>query len=153
MQENEIKLGEGIGPLKFGLTMDEVESIMGEPEEIEESEEGDEFEHKVWNYWEEGYSFYFDDEDEYRLSCIETANPDITLFGKKIFGMTQAEVENMLKENGIENPEKEKLETGEVRVSYEKEMIDMYFENNALVSINFGVFISDDLEVKWPSLN
>jgi hypothetical protein len=150
MQENEIKLGEGIGTLKFGLTMEEVETQMGEPEEIEESEEGDEFEHKVWNYWEEGYSFYFDDEDDYRLSCIETANPDVTLFGHEIFGMSQKEVEDMLAENDINFPEKEKLPTGETRVSYEKQMIDMYFENDALVSINFGVYITDDLEVKWP---
>jgi hypothetical protein len=150
MQENDIKLGEGIGPLKFGLSMEEVESLMGEPEEIEESEDEDEFEHKVWNYWEEGYSFYFDDEDDYRLSCIETANPDVTLFGNKIFGMTQKEVEAMLAEKGISDPEREKLETGETRVSFEKEMIDMYFENDALISINFGVYITDDLEVKWP---
>ena len=39
MQENEIILGQGIGELKFGLTMEEVEAIMGKPEEVEESEE------------------------------------------------------------------------------------------------------------------
>ncbi|KAA9340008.1 hypothetical protein [Adhaeribacter soli] len=151
MQDNEIKLGEGIGQIKFGLTMEDVEAALGEPEEIEESDEEDEFEHKVWNYWEEGYSFYFDHEDDYRLSCIETADPEVKLFGQKIFGMTQKEIEEMMKSKGIVNPERETLETGETRVSYEKEMIDMYFDKNALVSINFGVFINDDLEVKWPS--
>jgi hypothetical protein len=151
MQDNEIKLGEGIGQIKFGLTMEDVEAALGEPEEIEESDENDEFEHKVWNYWEEGYSFYFDHEDDYRLSCIETADPEVKLFGQKIFGMTQQQIEEMMKSKGIVNPERETLETGETRVSYEKEMIDMYFDKNALVSINFGVYINDDLEVKWPS--
>ncbi len=56
IEENEIILGTGMGPLRFGATMDEVRALMGEPEEIEESEEEDEFEHQAWNYLEEGYS-------------------------------------------------------------------------------------------------
>ena len=151
MQETEIKLGVGLGDLKFGLTMDEVEAIMGEPEEVEESEEDEEFEYQVWNYWEEGYSFYFDEDDDYRLGLIETANEETTLFGQKIFSMTQAEIEELLKKNGISNAEKETMETGEKHLTYEKEMLDMYFDKDALVTIKFGVFVSDDLEVKWPS--
>lgn len=150
MQENEIKLGEGLGSLKFGLSMEQVKKQMGEPEEIEDSTADDEFEHKVWNYWEDGYSFYFDKEDDYRLSCIETANPEITLFGKEIFGMSASEIEKMLASKGVTDPDKETLDTGETRISYEKEMIDMYFENDELVAINFGVYITDDMEVQWP---
>ncbi|WP_242478933.1 hypothetical protein [Hymenobacter lapidiphilus] len=44
--EHEIRLGTGMGPLKFGASQDEVRSLMGEPEEIEESEDDDEFEHR-----------------------------------------------------------------------------------------------------------
>jgi hypothetical protein len=29
-------------------------------------------------------------------------------------------------------------------------MIDLYFEEDKLIAINFGVFIDEDLEVKWP---
>ena len=42
------------------------------------------------------------------------------------------------------------MEAGEVRLSYEKEMIDLYFEEDELQFVNFGVFINDDLEVQWP---
>src|SRR6188508_1790136 len=132
MQENEIKLGQGLGAIKFGLTMDEVEAIMGKPEEVETSEEDEEFEYEVWNYWEEGYSFYFDEDDDYCLGLIETANEEVTLFGKKIFQMKQSEVEALLKTNGLSNPEKDTLETGEKHVTYEKEMLDMYFDKDAL---------------------
>jgi flavin-dependent dehydrogenase len=151
MQEKEIKIGEGIGQIKFGLTMDDVEAIMGEPEEIEESDEEEEFEYQVWNYWEEGYSFYFDEDDDYRLGLIETANEETKLFGQKIFEMTQAEVETLLKAKGFSEPEKDSLETGEKHLTYEKEMLDMYFDKDALVTVKFGVFVSDDLEVKWPA--
>ena len=43
------------------------------------------------------------------------------------------------------------MDTGEVRLSYEKEMIDLYFDEDQLQFINFGVFINEDLEVQWPS--
>ena len=34
MKENEIKLGTGIGNIRFGFTMQQVKDVMGEPEEI-----------------------------------------------------------------------------------------------------------------------
>ncbi|ALI99004.1 hypothetical protein [Rufibacter tibetensis] len=148
--DNEIKLGYGIGDLRFGLSMDDVEEIMGEPEEVEESDEEDEFEHKAWNYWDSGFSFYFDKEDDYRLSCIETANPNVTLFGKKIFEMNQQEVEDLFKEKGVQNVEKEKIENNVTCLSYEHEMIDLYFEEGKLLAVNFGVHMDDNLEVLWP---
>ncbi|WP_210462582.1 MULTISPECIES: hypothetical protein [Rufibacter] len=148
--DNEIKLGYGIGDLHFGLSMDDVEEIMGEPEEVEESDEEDEFEHKAWNYWDSGFSFYFDKEDDYRLSCIETANPNVTLFGKKIFEMSQQEVEDLFKQNGVQNVEKEKIENNVTCLSYEREMIDLYFEEGKLLAVNFGVHMDDNLEVLWP---
>jgi hypothetical protein len=151
MTENEIKLGVGIGNIKFGSSMEDIENLMGEPEEIEESDETDEFEHKAWNYWEEGFSFYFDHEDDYRLSCIETANPDVTLWNKKVFEMSQSEIKDMFQEKGLDDPDIEKMETGETRLSYEKEMIDLYFDEDKLIAINFGVLIDEDLEVKWPA--
>ncbi len=150
MKENEIKLGTGIGNIKFGYTMDQVKAVMGEPEEVEESDEDDEFEHKAWNYWEEGYSFFFDHEDDYRLSCVQTENPDVILFDKKVFDLSTTELKDLLAQNGITEFETEKLETGETRLSYEKDMIDLYFEDDQLLAINFGVYINDDLEVQWP---
>src|SRR5690606_25038971 len=92
MINKDIRLGKGLGKIKFGLTREEVEELIGEPEEIEESEEEDEFEHEAWNYWEDGYSLYFDKEDDYRLSCIETANRDMLLWNERIFEMSQKQL-------------------------------------------------------------
>ncbi|MFC6996557.1 hypothetical protein [Rufibacter roseus] len=149
--DNEIQLGRGIGDLTFGLSMEQVEDIMGEPEEIEESSEEDEFEHKAFNYWDTGFSFYFDKEDDYRLSCIETANPNVTLWGKKIFELSLQEVEDLFKANGVQSVEKEKIENNVTCLSYEKEMIDLYFEEGKLLAVNFGVHMDDNLEVLWPA--
>jgi hypothetical protein len=150
-EENEIILGTGMGPLKFGATQDEVRALMGEPEEIEESEDDDEFEHQAWNYLEEGYSLYFDREDDYRLSCIETDHPGLRIFGQPIHGKSVDEIQELMRQNGLETTEVERMDTGETRLSYEKEMIDLYFDEDQLQFVNFGVFINDDLDVQWPS--
>jgi len=148
--ENEITLGVGMGLLRFGSTMDEVRALMGEPEEIEESEEDDEFEHQAWNYLEEGYSLYFDREDDFRLSCIETDHPGMRLYGENIHGKSPEQIQELMRRHGHEASEVENMATGETRVSYEKEMIDLYFEEDELQFVNFGVFISEDLDVQWP---
>lgn len=150
MINKDIRLGKGLGKIKFGLTMEEVEELLGEPEEVEESDEEDEFEHQAWNYWEDGYSLYFDKEDDYRLSCIETANREVQIWGERVFEMSRAQIIQLFADNDITNPEEEEAETGETRISFEKEMIDLYFEDDQLIAINFGVFINDDLEVVWP---
>jgi hypothetical protein len=148
--ENEITLGVGMGLLRFGSTMDEVRALMGEPEEIEESEEDDEFEHQAWNYLEEGYSLYFDREDDFRLSCIETDHPGMRLYGENIHGKSPEQIQELMRRHGHEASEVENMDTGETRVSYEKEMIDLYFDEDELQFVNFGVFISEDLDVQWP---
>ncbi|TPE45557.1 hypothetical protein [Pontibacter mangrovi] len=150
MINKDIRLGKGLGKIKFGLTMDEVEELIGEPEEVEESDEEDEFEHQAWNYWEEGYSLYFDKEDDYRLSCIETANREVQIFGERVFEMSREQILQLFADHNITNPEEEEAETGETRISFEKEMIDLYFDEDQLIAVNFGVFINDDLEVVWP---
>ena len=152
IEENEIVLGTGIGPLRFGMSQDEVRALVGEPEEIEASDDEDEFEHQEWVYHEDDYlvSLYFDREDDFRLSCIETDNPHMRLFGQALVGQPLAGVQALLKQHGLAEPEIETMDGGEVRLSYEQSMIDLYFEDDELQFINFGVFINDELEVQWP---
>ena len=152
IEENEIILGTGMGPLRFGATMDEVRTLVGEPEEIEESDEDDDFEHQAWNYHEEDYllSLYFDREDDFRLSCIETDNPSMRLFGEAIYGRSVDQVKALMQRHGQAAPELETMEEGAVRLSYEQSMIDLYFEEGELQFVNFGVFINDAMEVQWP---
>ena len=152
IEENQIILGTGMGPLRFGATMDEVRTLVGEPEEIEESDDDDDFEHQEWNYHEDEYlvSLYFDREDDFRLSCIETDNPGMRLFGEAIYGQSVDKIRALMQRHSQPKPEMETMEGGEVRLSYEKSMIDLYFVEGQLQFVNFGVFINDDMEVQWP---
>ncbi len=147
-----IILGEGVGALRFGQNRDGVRAILGEPEEVEASEEEDDFVHEAWNYLERNFSLYFDQEDEYRLSCIETDHPNLTLFGQKLMGLSPEAVEELMAANGHEEPEEETMDPGEVQLSYVRQMIDFYFVDEELVVVNFGVFINEEtLEPAWPA--
>src|SRR5690349_14531589 len=134
----DIKLGTGVGELRFGLTMDQVRELLGEPEEIEKSDEQDDFEHQAWNYLDRGYSLYFDREDDYRLSCIETDRPNLHLFGEPLIGRTPDEVRDLMQRNGYNEADEEAGDPGELQLSYEHEMIDFYFVDNELMVVNFG---------------
>lgn len=153
MAENpeQLQLGTGVGPLRFGMTMDAVRTALGEPEEIEESDPDDEFDHQAWNYLELGYSLYFDQEDDNRLSCIETDRPGLTLFGQSILGQSTAQIKALMSQNGYPTAQEENGDSGELQLSYDQEMIDFYFVEDELMVVNFGVFIDENShDVKWP---
>ena len=56
----EIKPKDGFGELKFGVTVKQVITTLGEPEEIESIEDDDEFNTTILNYWETGVSVFFE---------------------------------------------------------------------------------------------
>ena len=119
IEENQITLGTGLGPLRFGATRDQVRALVGEPEEIEESDEDDaDFEHQEWIYHEDDYlvSLYFDREDDFRLSCIETDNPRMRLFGEAIVGQPVDQIRALMQGQGLGDPEIETMDSGEVRL-------------------------------------
>ena len=140
----EIKLLEGFDDLEFGATSEDVVNYLGNPDEVEELEEGEEeFKTLIWSYNEAGFTLFFDGEDPKLFSCIETDNRDITLFGKKIFEMKSQEIIDLMLANGFEEMDEDEEEWGEKRVSFDEALIDFYFESDELVTVNWGVFFDE----------
>lgn len=140
----EIKLLEGLDDLEFGATSEDVVKYLGSPDEVEELDEGEEeFKTLIWAYDEYGFTLFFDGEDPKLFSCIETDNRDITLFGKKIFGMKSQEIIDLMMANGFEEIDEDEEEWGEKRVSFDEALIDFYFESDELVTVNWGVFFDE----------
>ena len=52
--------------------------------------------------------------------------------------MNEIEIIKLFKENNFEVTDSEKHEWGEKRVSFDEALVDLYFENGKLQSINFG---------------
>jgi len=137
----------GLDNLEFGLVSDIVSGMLGNPDDtevIEADEEGPET--LVWYYFDAGFTFFFEGDDEKILNCIETDNEECILFGKKIFELNEANIIELMKDNGFSDVEIEDEEWGERRLSYDEIFLDFYFEEDTLVGVSWGIFEEEDFE-------
>jgi hypothetical protein len=144
----EIKPKEGFGDLKFGETNEHVYGILGEPEEVESIEDEDDFKTTILNYWDAGVSVFFEGVDRSVVSCIETDIPESTLYGKKVFDLSEKEIVDMMTAHGYEVAETEVDESGERRISYDDALIDFFFQEGQLVAVNWGVLVNEQGEIE-----
>ncbi len=146
----EILLLDGLDDLKFGDLPENVEKLLGKPGEIENlGEEADEdLDTILWNYDKEGLSVFFEGKNNHVLSCFETDNRDVTLFGKKLFEMNEEEITKLMNQEGLTQIDSEVEEWGEKRVSFDEALIDFYFQDGKLVTVNWGVFVNENGEIE-----
>lgn len=147
----DIKPKIGLGNLLFGSTMTQVKATLGEPEETEHITEEEGFHTEVWHYWEAGVSVFFDEDDNKLFSCAEVDNEEALLWGKPVFEMTEGEIIYLFKQHGFAEYDAEDHPWGEKRVSFDDILVDLYFEKNKLVSINFGAIIDSGQIIFWPN--
>ncbi len=138
----------GLGELYFGMPMEEMSKIMGEPDDIEDIVDDDDFNTTVLNFSEKGINIFFEGADTTVLSCIEVDNKNCELFGKKVFQMNKEALVAHMNENGYNDLDSGVEEWGEKRISFEDGLIDFYFDDDELTTINFGVLVNEKGEVE-----
>jgi hypothetical protein len=130
----------GLGELHFGETAKQAQALFGEPDESEEL--FDELMNEkslVYHYWEKGFSLFFKDDEAKTFTCAEVDDPEILLFGEKVFDLTEDKIVTLFKTNGYSLSETEQHAWGEKRLSFDEAFADLYFEKGKLISINFCV--------------
>ncbi len=147
----EIKPMKGLGDLAFGISSEEVIKIIGAPEEIEAIEPESEIRTLIWHYWSKGLSLFFDEENDLKLTSIEVDNNMTTLWGEMIFNMNEKQIIELFKSKGYKEIDIEEQEWGEKRISFDDAMVDLYYEEGELNSINYGVFINEMEIAVWPN--
>jgi hypothetical protein len=144
----DIKPKEGFGELNFGDHTDKVISILGEAEELESIEDDDEFNTTILNYWEHGFSVFFEGVEKSVLSCFETDAPKSTLYGKRVFDLDEEQIITLMEEQGYEVAETEEERNGERRISYDDALIDFFFHEGELLAVNWGVLVNEQGEIE-----
>jgi hypothetical protein len=139
----EIKPCIGLSNLPFGAAMSAVEKILGKPEETEILDDMEDCHSTVWHYWEQGFSLFFDENNQQLFGCVEIDNEAATLWGKLIFTMNEKEIIDLFKSQNYTLYETEVHEWGEKRLSFDDANIDFYFERDKLTSINYGKPLND----------
>ncbi len=150
--QTEIKPLQGFGNLDFGSDRDTVKKVLGEPQETETIDvEGEIHEVEVWSYWEQGHAVYFEKELDNVCTNFETDHPDATLFGARVFELSQEAIIDLMKENGYTDYEVEDDEELEERIIF---FIDAHmqfvFENDRPVLVSWAVAMDDDENIQWP---
>lgn len=139
----EIRLLKGFCSLSFGESKEEVINTFGEPEEIQNlTDDILNNNSLVYHYWDRGFSLFFDTNKEQAFCNVEIDNREAELFGMKIFTLKEKEIVELMKQNGFALSDAEMHQWGEKRISFDSAGLDCYFENNRLVSINFGILES-----------
>lgn len=133
----EIKIKEGLGDIKFNMPVEEVISILGEASDVESIDNAADESTTVLHYTNDGLTLFFEGENPI-LSCIDISNSDCTLFDKKIFNMNEKEIARLLIDNKYYEQDMENEAWGERRITFIEGNIDFFFDNNELVSIQFG---------------
>ena len=134
----------GFSALEFGSTAEHAVSLFGDPDETEQlNDEVLEAESLVYHYWEKGFSLFFNQEAKLKLTCVEVDAEDALLWNEYVFRMNEGQIIELFKKNGFELTETEQHEWGERRLSFDDALVDLYFENGILVSVNFGLLPDD----------
>ena len=131
----------GYGDIKFGMSIDEVVSILGEPsnhEELEPMIEGKELSSVLYDYDDLGISICFEGADKMLVASISTSDEDATLFGEKVYEMDRKQVVDLMRKNGYKDFDEEEQE-GDTCLIYDELMIDFYFNEGELIDVVWGV--------------
>lgn len=134
----DILINEGFENIRFGQTMEEVKAVLGNADDTEMYDEDEETDVVIWHYWDRGYSVFFEQEAGFTFSCAELSNTNTVLWGNKVFELGKDEIKALFEAKGYKEIETEVHEWGEERLSIIDAMIDFYFEEGGLISINFG---------------
>ena len=132
----DIHIKQGIGDIRFQMPIDDVIAILGETPEVETIDNAVDETTTVLRYTN-GMTFFFEGDNQ-NLTCIDISNPDITLFGKKIFDLTEKEIVNLMVENKYFEQDVDNEDWGERRVTFNEANIYFYFEDEELQSVIIG---------------
>jgi hypothetical protein len=142
----------GLNTFKFGASSADALKLFGEPEETENLKDDVlNTNSLVYHYWKKGFSLFFNANSNLIFTCAEIDNTESLLFGEKIFELSEEEIVKLFEKNGYKMTETEDHEWGEKRVSFDDALIDLYFENDELSSINFGLFPEESAFFYFPN--
>ena len=148
----EIKLLKGFCDLPFGTSKENAIIMFGEPEEIQTlTDDILNNNSMVYHYWNSGFSLFFDTNKNQAFCSVEIDNRETLLFDTKIFALKEKEIVALLKYHNFSMTDSETHNWGEKRVSFDEAGLDCYFENNRLVSLNFGILETNNNFVYFPN--
>ncbi|MEO9871253.1 hypothetical protein [Ekhidna sp.] len=152
----DIKPGEGLGNIKFGMNRDEVERLLGKPDHQEVTHYGEDESDQsdAWEYHPLRLDLSFEEVEGWRLMIISVSSEDYLLKGSSLIGLNQDELMEELEMLSIKDLEIEDLSSedhpNQKLVSSEELAVNFWLHDNILEEIQWGPQFLDDDTIKWP---
>ncbi len=148
-QQTDIKIGIGLGNIKFGITREDLLKIAGEPSETEQFSD-ENYITETWHYDEDEFSVAFDEEDNWRLTTIAVSSAKYTLSGNKLIALSFSNVLGLIKDENLGDNELEDIGENQQILSFVDKSINFWFENKVLSEIQWGLLWEDEDTPIWP---
>ena len=143
-----IEESKGLGDLKFGFTREEVEKMLGKPDEKETLAYSKEDHTEIWHYDELELSLSFDEDDDWELSTISITSDKYTFRGFQLIGMSKEQLEDELEELGIEDLQEEDWDNedtpGLELLTSDELGINFWFDEGLLSEVEWGRFYEEE---------
>lgn len=150
----DIQIGQGLGLVKFGMSREQVVSILGEPTDKETIDEAN-LQSEIWHYDVLNLSLGYDKDENWRLVSLAVSSDFYTFDSAALVGKTLEEVEDKLETSELHDIDLQEMDDEDgvsqcLLESVESE-INFWFENNTLSEIQWGPLFKDDETIIWPS--
>lgn len=155
-QHIDIKIGTGLGDIKFGMKREEVEAILGVPDAKETTSYSDDEDEMSdsWEYHGLRIDLSFEEAEDWRLSIMSISSDDYMLEGRQLIGTDMEELMSELAELDIKDLEVEDLSTEDhpehILVSSEEKGVNFWVSGNIVEEIQWGPLFIDDDTIAWP---
>ncbi len=133
----EIKIKEGLGAVRFGMPVEEVVALLGEAEDVESMENALDEPTTLLHYNDGTITLFFEGENPC-LQCIDISTEEVTLWDKKLFGLTEKEIVQMMVAHEYYEQDVDEEAWGERRISFGEGNIDFFFEKDKLMAVVYG---------------
>jgi len=155
MADFEVLPGQGLGPVRFGMSVREVEELLGRSDKATFfDDDGD----RTIDLAYTGGNLFFHQENDFRLTNIEIDRECRCRFlGQYLFPRTRLQLMELLRQCLPEGDlarfrvtTNEDIE--EVTLKFPTLRLNFYFDlNGNLQEVNWGVFINKRDEIEWPT--
>ena len=152
----EIKPGQGLGVLKFGMSRSEVKLLLGEPSFIDEYSHSDSTNDltESWEYDDLALSISFDEEENWKLTMISVTADFYQLEGKSLIGLKEENIIAALtslkfEDAALEDCSEIEGENHKV-IEIEEKSINFWFIDSVLDEIQWSPLFIDDDTIQWP---
>ncbi len=155
----EIKIGIGIGDVKFGMDRAQVESIMGKADNVSEMNYDNTGEDKaiIWQYERLDIDFTFDQSDDWKMGAIMIESNRHKLGHTIRVGIEKDKLIRELTKLGIDDLVIEPMPYGEnpnyELIESDKMQTNFWLNDGEVSQIQFSPLWQDEDNIIWPELD